>query len=257
MLTPGGWTHPIDSETISVWKKGDAEISLVKSGANAGTWTSMQHGKTTTGKGAVSLGLFLKGMPGPYTNVKAITLPIKTTYTPPAEPYKQPEHVETFKNLQAAYVAPSMTESGAINQYKGSEYESINNCLRYTDNCIDKRVPKIESWLNINSLPHDVTVWRGVRGDYAKILSSIAMVGTKFRDKGFLSTSTNPGFADDWSGGLLLKINAKQGAHAATIKGPDHGSDHEYEVLFQRGSAMTVKSWDPKKKTLEVDLNQD
>ena len=96
------------------------------------------------------------------------------------------------------------------------------------------------------SLPEDVTLYRGVRGEFGKILMSILDVGAVFVDRGFTSVTTDPQFAKKWSkqeGAVTLSIICKKGQKAAAINREDEG-DSEEEIVIQAGSQYKVISYD-------------
>lgn len=217
-----------------------ATVVLTTSGPQVGNWTSTSPGHLTKeGHGIDALKALMEGKSGDYKNV--------ATTPAPHPPVKKEEkkHVQLHKELQNAHKAPLSTQAAAVNSYKGAGYKAINDCLRTKANCNDPQVDRITEWLNENELPKDIQVYRGIpAGAYATFLKSIAFTGAKFKDKGFLSTSTNPGFSQVWAeGSLFLTINAPKGAKAATIKGKNE-YDNEYEVLFQRNTIFEVDDYD-------------
>lgn len=155
---------------------------------------------------------------------------------------------------------PMGDEQGAISDYKGSGFGSINRQARKTGQ-LDAKGKKIQSWLSRAELPEDVTLYRGVTAEYAAVLKSILDEGTVFRDRGFSSTSTSDAFAENWkkghsSGELLLKIDAKKGQQGAAIK-PAGANDGEYEILLQADSKFKVLSLDFDKGFVHVELIHD
>lgn len=67
-----------------------------------------------------------------------------------------------------------------------------------------------------------------------------------------MSTSTSPDFSKKWAGGLVFRVNAKKGMKGAAIS--PHPDDGEHEILFQQGHHMVVTAYDPKTRTMDVDL---
>ena len=171
---------------------------------------------------------------------------------------KLAEHTETLKKIAAVRPKATSAQESAIGSYKGSGYGSMNHLLRH-ENQHNKKTEHMKEWLNKAALPEDVTLYRGVSGDYSKILKSILDEGVIFKDRGFMSTSTSDGFASSWKGGsnnLLMTIKAKKGQKGAAIRPASH-DDHEYEVVFQCGSKLKVISFDWDNNHVECELVQD
>jgi hypothetical protein len=234
------------------YKKGDNKVTMVVSGPSAGTWDSSSPGHISKkGKGLDSLKALMAGKPKDPAN--GITWEnTKPAVTPVPPPQAKP-HVELHKEIQKATAPPQPGQKAAVSHYKGNGYHQINDCLRHQTKCDDPKIDKITEWLNRQELPKDITVYRGVSAEYAKILRTIAIPGMKFREKGFLSTSTSPEFGKSWgSGQLFLTINAPKGSKAGTIV--QEGMDHEYEILFQRNSIFEVASFDEKTGYMTLNL---
>jgi hypothetical protein len=219
------------------------------------TWVSSAPGHLTkAGTGLESLSLLLKSGNTPPANPPwQNTGGKESAFVEEAPVHTQQPHYTLYETLKKSGGKPNSAQSAALSHYTGTGHSTINDCLRYKDNCADTRVAPLESYLNENRLHEPITVYRGVGGEYAKILSSIATVGTKFVDRGFLSTSTRK---DLGFGNLNMKITAPAGTKAAAIS---HFGSHsnEFEVLFQRGSALEVKSYDKATNTMEVELIQE
>lgn len=265
-LAAAGYTIKGDpNPSKAVFHKGQAKITVVTEGEHAGQWMSEYPGKMTKyGEGNASLKKIANGEQIPIAQAPWNHGPPSAAFSPAVEA-EEPSHTgmastaashETLSKLKATAPKATPEQRSAIKAYTGSHYLSINDCLRYQDECADKHVPHVEKWLQKAKTQEEVTVYRGVKGEYAKIVASIAMVGTKFVDRGFISTSTSHSFAQGWGSGLLMRIKVPPGSQAAAVA---HLSNHpsEDEVLLQKGSALKVVAWDPKTRTMDVELVQD
>lgn len=155
--------------------------------------------------------------------------------------------------LMHAAPEPTQIQLDAIRYYTGSGYESMNADLRHNPHAvISHHMKRLDEYLKGATLPNDVQLYRRVSGEYAKILRSIVAVGAKFLDRGYVSSSTHSGA---WHGELTMKINAKKGQRGASVVKHSAHPD-ENEVLLPRGSFFVVKSYDPAKGEMEVDLDQ-
>lgn len=109
-----------------------------------------------------------------------------------------------------------------------------------------KRVKDIDSVMAESKLPEPILVYRGadklggVRPDEA-IGQGRNLVGREFKDKSFVSTSTDAAHAH-WFGGTVLRITAPAGTPAITMadrKGTERDS-RESEILLDRGLTYRV-----------------
>lgn len=184
-----------------------------------------------------------------------------------AKEKKKNETNAFYQKLIGHAPEPSSVERSAVSDYSGSSFTFINNFLREnfsltkkelseTSHGAAKKVLALDSYLDKCSFPEDGVVYRGIRADCAKVMKSLLFEGSKFMERGFMSTSASEEFSDNWKhDGLMLKINVKKGARAAAIaKYSQHPG--EKEVLFARNYIFHVKSYDPKNRTAEVDLEE-
>jgi len=208
----------------------------------------------------------------PYPGVK----PVQATMKPPVSagapakpkielPKRSKEASrEMLRAIAKHRPAPTPEEHSAIQSYKGAGYTEMNIALRH------KRVdtPKtteLKNWLNKASLPQDVDLFRGVKSEYAMHLWSLLDEGAIFVDRGFVSTTVDPSFADSWASGaswpggvktrMIMVIKAKQGQKAAAIRSANV-PDSESEVLIQAGSRFKVTKMDFEHDRVEVELIQ-
>lgn len=167
------------------------------------------------------------------------------------------------KEVAATMPARSSAVQSAISEYKGSGYDFMNDCMRYTSGeCDDTRVRLIDDYLAKSKLPA-MTIYRGIKngGGIANKIIKTIKVGRPIGDSGFTSCATSEAFSDGWrggsgsGGGLLLEIRVPEGSMGAAVK---HASqdDSEYEILLQREVLFRVESWDPKSRKAVVTLDQ-
>lgn len=160
-----------------------------------------------------------------------------------------------YNELRKLAPQPTNEESKALGFYGGSGYTHLNSNLRHDHKYADKEpmVKNLDAYLAKSEIIEEITVYRGVKGEYAKILKSVVTTGSKFIDRGFMSTSTNKGIADNFESGLLMKIKVPKGARGAAIADYS-GHPNEKEVLLPRNSTLTVTAYDPDTGLIEVEL---
>ena len=239
----------------TLYKKGDATLWV----GDDGKWVSHSPGHLTKegiGTGALEQLMMGKATSGPWSNTNVTPAEMMNGpqggLSSTAEDKTLPQHKVLLKKLEKHAPQGTLAEHQAVNVYTGSEYKSINNALRHDNDQghYTETVSELTTWLDKASLPEDVTLFRKVGGEYAKILKSIVCKGAVFRDRGFMSTSPNPGV---WHGDLKMEILAKKGAKVAAVS---HHSQHKHEdeVLVQRGYSMKVIDMDFKNNYLKVEL---
>lgn len=232
--------------------------SLIQYNPDTGDWIAQSKGhQMKEGNGVDNLQALLSGKPPVFQGSKAPWQNTNKKIGPKPEA-PQPKPYELLrKKIAAARPMPTDKEADALATYKGSGYTSINNGLRHNQGYAESssNVKAIDSFLTRSTIPEDVTLYRGVKGDYAKILKSVIMEGTKFVDRGFVSTSTNTGTAQGFASGLTFAIKVPKGSMGAAVRG-EHDGDGENEILIPRNSAFIVKSYDPHSGHVEVELDQ-
>lgn len=220
---------------------------MTKTGSNGGQLKELFTGKVAPGVKNVTA---TSSTPGWVQELKP-----QESHLAPAKP-PTPAHHELYNKLKQSAPSPTPEQRSAIAAYTGSGYVSINNCLRFNHDCSDHHAKKISTYLDQTATKEEVTLWRGVKGEYAKILKSIAMQGTQFIERGFMSMSTNETVASGFDGGLKMKVTVPAGTKAAPISHLGHHIT-ELEVIAQAGSALKVTHWDPKTSTMHVTIVQD
>lgn len=194
--------------------------------------------------------VFEAGQTPPWKNSsKSIGAPPETV-TAPLSVINQ-----KWKALSDAAPTPTEKEKQSVGTYSGSHYKQLNEKLRHEPGWASDTVKNIDSWLNKSSIPEDIEVYRGVGGEYAKILKSILHDGAKFIDRGFISTSIreNMGFVSGAS--LKMKINVPKGSKGAALGSLSHHQG-EHEVLLPRNTMLVVTKYDPKAQYVECTIEQ-
>lgn len=258
----------------SLWSDGKSQLAL----GSDGQWVLSTPGHMSkTGQGRDALQALLQGKPSEWAaaGVKNSTQsaevaakgmkdgkiqePTATAASLKDEMEKQAKELrDKLAAHRPKFASPSQHK--ALLAYKGSGYMPMNQALRKGEETHETK--ELRDWLSTASLAEDVTLYRGISGSYATQLASMVVEGTVFRDRGFISTTVNEGFAKSWashngsSASLLMTIRAKKGQRAATARGADEG-DSEYEVVVQADSRLRVVSFDFAARTMECELIQD
>lgn len=141
--------------------------------------------------------------------------------------------------------ALSQSEATAVHAYTGTAYNNINAVLRGKAGTFNEGnreiASNIHSALSRSCIPEDCTVYRGASrealGAYQN-LPDEALVGKLIGDKGFMSTSLNPG--DAFGGEVRLEISVPAGAKGAYVGYISQCQHYESEVLFDRGQMMRI-----------------
>jgi hypothetical protein len=182
--------------------------------------------------------------------------PLSSAAAAPPKPHAEIKELIDSKQFSAAYHAleshaPKITDTqaSALSNYKGASYQDMNECMRSQDNCKDVRVKELQDWLAQAKTPMPMTVWRRLKGAFADALYSVGTVGMRFQERGFLSTSLDPGPMSTW-GKLTMEIQAPEGMPGTTVN-----NNTESEVLFNRGIHLTIKSFDRNKKHMVVTMD--
>lgn len=153
-----------------------------------------------------------------------------------------------MKDLRQSYVdnggeqyAGAQTDAARV--YTGSGYSPINKGLRdevTLDPKLQETVDTLTTAINQGTVPNNVTLFRGVRGDFADTFGQLHP-GDVFTDKGFVSTTTDASaassFANAYGGtpGAVIRIQVDAGTPAYAV-----GSLSEREVLFAPGTQFEV-----------------
>lgn len=166
-------------------------------------------------------------------------------------------HIAKYKELLKTTPKATPAEAAAVRAYSGSSYQQLNKRLRHQDEDMggNATTQAIDSYLDKAVLKSTLVTWRGVKGEYAKILKSVMVEGGMFLDRGYMSTTAYREKA--WTHGddsLLMKVTLKKGVKAAPIKGFSANPSEE-EVLVARKSVIKVVKFDRKKGYVEVEVD--
>jgi hypothetical protein len=147
-----------------------------------------------------------------------------------------------------------LDQEEALTIYTGSGYGPVNNRLRAVDSGEDiSDRADVEHWnevtRNIGSamrpLPYNVKAVRGVYSDAFGVLSITELrdyVGKRFREPGFLSTSTAENYVDSPRGGWArLELDVPEDTPAAYL-GSTVGLRGEYELLLDSGTEFVIEN---------------
>ena len=135
----------------------------------------------------------------------------------------------------------------ALIKYTGDDYVNINNSLRGMEKIAPENkstVKAMKSALDNSELPNDMTLFRGTSTDALGPLKNLPvdeLVGKKFMEKGFMSTSTSNVVGEEFSGNMFMTIEASKGAKALDISSISQYTT-EAEVLFNAGQEMLITS---------------
>jgi hypothetical protein len=153
-----------------------------------------------------------------------------------------PEQKTAIKIYTAEYYRPINMELRGIRPDSGKYADTVH------------RLDEI-----ISSSSYEGMLYRGIGGGYAKELEKSGSLrkGAVIEDFGFVSTSKQESVARSFSSvsreGILVKIVAPKGSRVADV-GPLSDDVGENEAIAARGSRMRVKSFNKKKRELEVEL---
>lgn len=255
------------------WKKGDAQVKYDP--ATKQWWSKSPGHLDKTGNGLASLKYLIEGK-GVIPGVKNEPFP----FTPEQLAEKSKAEQAAAKKAEAQkkaaeqaqkklkeisggggvksvfeYLAvlgaivktlpePTQQQMAAIKAYTNGSYSQMNGNLRLGGSIQeDSKADNLQSYLDSCSLPEDLTVYRGVKGEYAlKIRKAFESGQKEFVDKGFMSTTIYAGKMKNQSGeSLVLALKMKKGAKAAPI---NHVSvfQGELEVLVKAGSGFRISS---------------
>lgn len=151
--------------------------------------------------------------------------------------------------LAAASLSSPLTkgEEETIVNYTGDDYASINAALRemphyrgpqdgpMSDEDIAERVQTLDEVFERVSLDKPVTVYRYVKPE----VHAAFVVGGKFFDKGYVSTTMNPNMHEDWGNRIRIRMELPKGSKALPVAHLAHIAT-EREVLVARGQTYSV-----------------
>lgn len=126
-------------------------------------------------------------------------------------------------------------------------YVAMNDRLRHGTNLddrigegfdadMDRKIADIDSVMAESKLPHSITVYRGL--DTSSFGASGSLKGTTFKDRAFVSTTTNRDSARAY--GARMKITVPRGTRAIRMADRDPGLI-EREILLDRNLTFRIK----------------
>jgi len=129
------------------------------------------------------------------------------------------------------------------------KYKTINDFLFKGKNKTSAKslVSELDNIMKKSELPADVVVYRGLPADIAKKMGlDISEVGTEIKNKGFMSTTVDRFWAENFTNsfmetGTILEIKLKKGQNAAYLTHTTAGRT-EREVLVDRNKKYKVSS---------------
>lgn len=148
------------------------------------------------------------------------------------------------RELMHSSLGRALTEAEVkvVKQYTQGESSNLNKKLRAgTVGKFDNPhlIPQLDGLIQQAKLPHDMELYRGIRGKYVNQFTENSIVG----DAAFQSTSLSKTVAEQFAAkdknGMVVIIKAKAGAKALPIDGHSH-FDTEHEVVLPRNSTYRV-----------------
>lgn len=167
----------------------------------------------------------------------------KSFVVDPAQPNKISDQI--YNELNSERPPPTNKQHAALDGYKGNGYHTINDCMRYLENCDHlPAVKEIRDYLAEARTNRDLTVFRGMRSEYMNKLKGVigTAAGAKaqaiVQDSGFISTSTSYGvslgFADGDPNNMFV-IELPKGSHGTAVNNVG-----EQEILLQQGTRFIL-----------------
>ena len=213
-------------------------------------WNTIRGAKVLIGEE----GQIQQGMGGKFTG-KTMSEVKRPQPTQPTQSENKPVVLSPQQQKAAAAAARveglNDNEKAAIEDYTKASYYSINKSLRGGSSVSNKTIDGLDSAFAKASTKEPITVYRGIRGDFADNLT----VGTSFKDKGFASTSTErktaSAFAgkDDDGSSTVLQIRVPKGSKAISMEGEHAKRLNQKEIVLNRGGNYAVKEIIPGTRT--------
>lgn len=158
---------------------------------------------------------------------------------------------ELDRKAQAWVDSLSDKEKQSIELYTGPTYKRINKMLRtgkntstnYSDAEMKEIINSISSGIRKNRVTEPMYVYREIEKEVFTIGDVKELVGSVFKDKGFMSTSVfKPNNNDDET--VVLKILVRQGAYGAYIDPVSRWKHNEYEFLLDQGTSIVFTGFE-------------
>jgi hypothetical protein len=180
---------------------------------------------------------------------QAMQNPSSHTLTKTASTHMTDEQIIDHQMVHTTRDKPlSDEQKQAIARYTGNGYHPMNDLVRGKgtgSSEIKEHVANLDAAFKGAALKEPMTIFRGISRNSAKeLFGSDLHAGHQFQDKGFVSTSTSKGFAENWKGnkGIVLEIAAEKGTPAIDVHKLSSSGQHEREILLPRDSKFEVVS---------------
>lgn len=204
------------------------------------------------------------------------------TFPPPSDPANFPirQHKEQFASYKAWQLDLKKNHSAAfeaVRAYMGSGFKSINGHLRGKekgDKHTTDRIAEIDKALLQQPLTEATTVYRGIKSSSYVRFKSLKP-GDEFSDKGFVSTTVEPGHIKELdmligpaASAVTMEVRLPAGTPAAyvtgtgAVQGGTNATSHnkwaeseigEGELLLARDLTFRVLAHDPKSKHFVIE----
>jgi hypothetical protein len=173
-----------------------------------------------------------------------------------------------MQNKTFAKVVSKEEVYGAIDAYKGADYNVINTYLRTGKVQLQPgaeapvlKIKEIDKAMKVApGLPEPVLSFRGlnsVESDPLDQMFSAMRPGDSWVDKGYSSTTLNREFAETFADGWLITVENPAGTKGVMIDGLfDYPGVKEQEWLLPRGTDFEVISVDAIDKNMTVRVKQ-
>ena len=151
-------------------------------------------------------------------------------------------------------------ELEALQDYTGSGYLRVNDCLRGdddSDDAVERTIAALDSAIAKAISSEDMTVYRGYDTRVASYLSNhVLKLGSVVTEPAFTSTSRTEirarAFAE-WPDGLVVRIKIPAGSNALDVS-PYSVNPDEDEILLPRGSSLKVVGYDKLTKVIDAEV---
>jgi len=158
----------------------------------------------------------------------------------------------------------SNSHASTLRAYTGAGYREVNGHLRGGKSISDSgshHIAQLDDMMLNASLPEAKTVYRGLGSLGVQQLlgpTGKTKAGQLIEDPGFVSTSSIPSVAKQFfntnpSKNIFMHIKLPQGSKAMDVSKYSDMAN-EAETLIARGAKMKVVKFDPKTRSLEVEL---
>lgn len=162
--------------------------------------------------------------------------------------------------MQQTDLTLNKKERESLGFYQGSGYQQINTYMRGSGSANEQEhVDQIDKIMARSVLGRQIKVTRGLskwtQGTWAATMRTkygvdvsdpAALVGKRFEDTGYASTSFGKGFANGQSDAITLNITVPKGSSAVSlnhIEGYESTHPGEKEILLARGTEFEITGY--------------